>query len=66
LPPPHDSDSKTGSNPQSIRSSAITLTTGGEDWLEISLYLEHRNFTKLSTMLDAAKQAAEAGESPQD
>jgi len=54
------------STPQSASDNATALTTGGEDWLEISLYLEHRNFTALSSMLDTAKQAAEAGESPKD
>ena len=54
------------SNPQTANHSAGILTSGGEDWLEISLYLEHQNFTKLSVMLDAAKEAAEAGDSPKD
>jgi hypothetical protein len=33
--------------------------TGGEDWFEVSLYIKHRNFHKLSALLDAARKAAE-------
>ena len=54
------------SNPQTANRSAGILTPGCEDWLEISLYLNHQNFSELRTMLDAAKEAAEAGESPKD
>jgi hypothetical protein len=33
---------------------------GGEDWLELSLYLQHRNFLPLKQRLDAAREASEA------
>jgi hypothetical protein len=32
---------------------------GGEDWLEVSLYIRHRNFHKLAALLDTARKAAE-------
>lgn len=35
---------------------------GGEDWLELSLYLQHRNFPQLKRRLDAAREAAESNE----
>src|SRR5690606_18410683 len=32
----------------------------GEDWLELALYLHHRQFFQLEKRLDAAKEQAEA------
>ncbi|CAN0519900.1 unnamed protein product, partial [Ectocarpus sp. 8 AP-2014] len=42
------------------------VTTGGEDWFEVSLYLEHHQFAKVAKLLEAAKSAAEANRSPAD
>ena len=33
---------------------------GGEDWLELSLYLDHRDFRQLKGRLDSARDAAES------
>ena len=41
---------------------SIHTETGGEDWLEISLYVRHYDFENLQKQFDEAKQAAE--ESP--
>ncbi len=37
-------------------------TTGGEDWLSVSLYLEHGAFPDLSKRLDEAQRAAKLGQ----
>lgn len=37
------------------------ITTGGEDTLELNLYLEHTNFSALSKQLDRLRDAAESG-----
>lgn len=60
------------SNPKSIPSDASKpspsseITTGGEDWFEVSLYLKHHRFEKLTRLLETAKEAAEANRSPAD
>jgi hypothetical protein len=40
--------------------------TGGEDWFEVSLYIKHENFHKLSAELDEARKAAENGTEGKD
>jgi hypothetical protein len=40
--------------------------SGGEDWLEVSLYLEHREFGRLAKLLDKARKAAEEGRKGDD
>lgn len=37
------------------------LTTGGEDWLDFALYVNHSRFKQLAERLDQAKQLAELG-----
>ncbi len=39
---------------------SITTCEGGEDWLELALYLYHRQFPGLEERLDEAKERAEA------
>ncbi|HEX6964101.1 MAG TPA: hypothetical protein VF175_19695 [Lacipirellula sp.] len=40
--------------------SSKTISSGGEDWLELSLYLTHQRFDQVADLLDRAKEAAEA------
>lgn len=44
--------------PPSITS--LTRCAGGEDWLELSLYLQHRQFGQLEARLEEVKELAEA------
>ncbi|MAT73364.1 MAG: hypothetical protein CMJ58_28100 [Planctomycetaceae bacterium] len=46
--------------------SKTNLTTGGEDWLELSLYLAHESFGHTSQILDQARDAAEKGNQGED
>jgi len=39
---------------------SITKCSGGEDWLELGLYLHHWDFTRLKRRLDQAREAAES------
>lgn len=39
---------------------SITKCSGGEDWLELGLYLHHWDFTRLKRRLDEAREAAES------
>lgn len=45
---------------------SITKCLGGEDWLELSLYLQHRRFDSVKKWLDAAREAAESNEKGPD
>ena len=40
--------------------------TGGEDWLEVSLYLRHKDFETLASVLNNAREAAEDGREGED
>lgn len=42
---------------------SITKCDGGEDWLELALYLHHQQFSQLEKRLDAAKEQAESPDS---
>ena len=46
--------------------SETEVTTGGEDWFEVSLYLKHHRFAGLERLLETAKAAAETNRSPAD
>ena len=48
--------------PSNHQSDSSGLTAGGEDWLELSLYVGHGDFENLSQRLDKARDAAEAKE----
>jgi hypothetical protein len=41
---------------------SITKCLGGEDWLELGLYLQHTNFDQVKKWLDAARDAAESNQ----
>lgn len=52
--------------PPSIPHLEVTKCLGGEDWIELSLYLQHRQFGPLKARLDRAREAAEAHEKGRD
>ena len=45
---------------------SITKCLGGEDWIELSLYLQHKRFSTLKKRLDAARDAAESNQKGPD
>ena len=42
------------------------ISSGGEDWLTLSLYLRHRAFDRVTKLLDERRAAAEAGRDGDD
>jgi hypothetical protein len=52
--------------PPSTPEIELTKCLGGEDWIELSLYLQHKDFAVLKKRLDEAKEAAEAHEKGRD
>ena len=52
--------------PPSTPKYDLCKCSGGEDWLELSLYLQHLDFPELKALLDSAREAAEIGEEGPD
>lgn len=54
------------SNTPSQKTSTHITSTGGEDWLTISLYLKHSDISSLRSKLNSAQEAARRDNNPND